>query len=168
MLSDLARPAGRPLHDARESRSADRVIPLGRDTDAPADAPPGLSRVPEAHRLDAAVIDTVIEQLPVGVLVAEPGGRVVYANETARRLRLDHLAPVRRALTSALRTGDAVREDALELRQPTGARSWFALTATPVRGADRTVTGAVLTLADVTAARRLSDWEPVMESLINL
>jgi PAS domain-containing protein len=168
MLTDLARPAGRPLHDASESRSAERVIPLGRDTDAPADAPPSLSRVPEAHRLDAAVIDTVIEQLPVGVLVADRSGLVVYANEVARGLRLDHLAPVRRALTCALRTGDAVREDTLELRQSTGSRGWFALTATPIRGAGGAVTSAVLTLADVTAARRLSDWEPVMESLINL
>ncbi len=158
-------PAVRPHLDAGASMSAERVVPLVPVAGDTASAP-------AAHGLDAAVIDAVIDAalapLPVGVLVADPEGRVAYANAAARRLRLDRLAPVRRALTFALRDGAPVREEALELRETTGSLGWFDLAATPVRGPDGAVAAAVLTLVDVTPARKLRDWDAFAESLVNL
>jgi PAS domain-containing protein len=168
MLTHSGHPLDQSNRGVRDSVPADRSVPLERATEVPSGAPATFSRAADACRLDAATIDRLIEQLPVSVLVADRDGRVVYANAAARQLGAGGHPPLRWALTRALLTEDVVCEEAFEFSEPTGPRGCFILTVSPVRSADGPVTGAVLTLADVTAKRQITHWEPIVESLMNL
>lgn len=168
MLTQIAPALARPYPGARAGASAEPFVPPGPDADVLAGLPATFSRAVVQHRLGAAALDTLVEHLPVGVLVAERKGRLVYANAAARRLGADALAPLRWALTRALLTESAAREDGFELRDPNGERRSFNVSVLPVWGETGAMTGAVLTLADVTDRRLVAEWEPVVESLMNL
>ena len=71
-------------------------------------------------------------------------------------------------LTRALLTEEGVREEALEFPEPSARRSRLRLTITLLRSALGAVVGAVVTVADTTAERRIAQWAPIMESLTNL
>jgi PAS domain S-box-containing protein len=49
-----------------------------------------------------------------------------------------------------------------------GRRRWLTVSATPIRGEGDKIDGAVVTFADVTAARQAEAWGPVIESLQRL
>jgi len=127
-----------------------------------------FSRVAEAHRVTTESIDTLFEHLPVGLLVVDRDGRVVFANEAARALRIERLEPLQWAVTRALLTEDAVREDEIEIVTPGQPRRWLSACVSPVRVHGVGVTAAFVTLADVTARERLREWDPVIQTLVNL
>lgn len=123
-----------------------------------------------------SLLKTALEQVPVGVLVAEaPSGRVAYANAHALRmlgagildlgsaaeccawstmdangttLELEE-TPLARALAGA-----AVRSAEVKVRKPDGRAEWFCVDATPIREADGSVAAAVLALRDMSAERQ--------------
>ena len=141
--------------------------PLAREP-AAADAAIPFSRVAEELRVSAAAIDVLVEDLPVGVLVVDRDGRVMYTNESARAMRIERLEAIQWVVTRALLTEDAVREEELEVVTPGAPRRWLSAHAIPVRAPGRGVTGALVTVADVTARMRMRAWNPVIETLVNL
>jgi PAS domain-containing protein len=156
------------LHgNARDPRSVDRPAPWDSSDDRSADVPATFSRVAAAHRLDPTVLDAVLERLPVGVLVADQDGRVVYANETARDLGLTDGAALGWTVTRALLTADAVRDEEIEWLAPGRTRRRLTVDVVPARGAGG-AHAAVVTAVDVTARRQAAEWKPVIESLMNL
>ena len=133
-------------------------------------APPTatLSGASLACGLPTTVLDALVEQLSVGVMVADRTGGLAYANAAARRLGADALAPVRWAVTRALLTEDPVSEDAIPHPAPDGTPRWIDVRATPGRDAQGRLAGAVVTVEEVTARRRVREWAPIMDSLMNL
>jgi len=131
------------------------------------DAAP-FSRVAEAHRVSAESVDTLLEHLPLGLLVVDRDGRVVFANEAARALRIERLEPLQWAVTRALLTEDAVREDEIEIVTPGQPRRWLSACVSPLRVPGVGVTAAFVTIADATARKRLREWDPVIQTLVNL
>ena len=127
-----------------------------------------FSGVVQAHRVSAESVDTLLEHLPVGLLVVDRDGRVVFANEAARALRIERLEPLQWAVTRALLTEDAVREDEIEIAAPGQPRRWLSACVSPLRVPGVGVTAAFVTLADATARKRLREWDPVIQTLVNL
>ena len=166
MRTELELPIPRAL-----VRDADRPSP-----DAPARAPRGAAPLADVATFSRAVdaldlgtaIDTLVAGLPVGVLVADADGHVAYANAAARRLDAAALEPLRWAITRALLTEDAVRETAVAVRAPDQSCRWLDVDAVPMRDTRDGIAGALVTVVDATAGRRVAEWEPLVESLMNL
>ena len=127
-----------------------------------------FSQVADEHDVTSSAVDSLLENLPVGIWITDRNGRVVFANQAARALRVDGLEALQWAVTRALLTEEPVDEDAIEIVTKGQTRRWVGAHITPVRVAGRGVTAALVTLADVTARKRLRQWEPVIESLVNL
>ena len=130
--------------------------------------PIGFSPIARQHGIDANAVDALLEQLPVAVLVADRDGRVVYANAEARTLRVERLERIQWAVTRALLTEDAVREDDIELLAAGQPRRWMTALVTPLRTAGVGVHAAFVVVSDVTARKRMAEWSPVIETLVNL
>ena len=105
---------------------------------------------------------------PVAVFMVDRDGHVVYANAQARTLRADRLDRIQWAVTRALLTEDAVREDDIELLADGNPRRWLSVLVTPLRTPGVGITAAFVVISDVTASKRLDGWTPVIESLVNL
>jgi PAS domain-containing protein len=150
---------------------AERDVPRDRQVDAEPSrqgcACP-FSSIADAHAVSPAAIDSLLEHLAIGVAMVDRDGRVVYANEAARALRIERLEPLQWAVTRALLIEDAVREDEIEVTTPGQPRRWLSAHVTPVRVAGVGVNAAFVTLTDVTAKARMRCWDPVIESLVNL
>lgn len=140
----------------------------------------------EAERLrdelsaERARLEAVLRQLPVGVVIAEPDGRMVmgnaaidsiirrpfklsasipdYAlNHTGYREDGSRIAPEDWPLTRSLRQGLTVVKEPVTLRHPDGALTKVELSSAPVRDAEgRTVAGVVV-VNDVTAHHELQE-----------
>ena len=129
---------------------------------------PTFSRMAEALGVTPADMDPLLEQLPVGVLLVDRDARVVYANAVARTMRVERLEAFQWAVTRALLTEDAVREDEIEIAEPRQQRRRLSAHVMPVRVAGLGVNGAIVTVLDVTARDLMNAWNPVIESLVNL
>jgi len=127
-----------------------------------------LSRIAREHGVEAEAVDTMLEMLPVAVFMVDRDGHVVYANAQARTLRADRLDRIQWAVTRALLTEDAVREDDIELLADGNPRRWLSVLVTPLRTPGVGITAAFVVISDVTASKRLDGWTPVIESLVNL
>jgi hypothetical protein len=93
---------------------------------------------------------------------------VVYANAEARTLRVEPLERIQWALTRALLTEDAVREEDIELMATGHPRRWMSALVTPLRTPGVGVYAAFVVVSDVTAQKRMAEWSPVIETLVNL
>jgi PAS domain-containing protein len=127
-----------------------------------------FSRVADEHDVTPSAVDSLLENLPVGIWITDRNGRVVFANPAARALRVDGLEVLQWAVTRGLLTEEPVSEDAIEIVTNGQPRRWVGAHVMPVRVAGRGVTAALVTLADVTARSRMRQWQPVIESLVNL
>ncbi|MBN8643862.1 MAG: PAS domain S-box protein [Planctomycetes bacterium] len=119
---------------------------------------------------------SMLSAMAEGIVVQEPGGRIVEVNPAAERilgLTRDQLLgrvstdPRGRAIREdgsefpgdqhpvsiALRTGAAVRGVVMGVCTPGGERRWISVSAEPVRAPDGSVTSAVASFADITALR---------------
>jgi PAS domain S-box-containing protein len=120
----------------------------------------------------------LIEAMPGGVVHVAADGAIQTANAEALRilgLSYDELTdkytvdfetetiyedgrpcPVAEyPVTQALVTGEPQAPATIGVRNPDGKVSWAIFTAVPVRGADGTTTGAVVTFLDITARKQL-------------
>ncbi|MFN8130175.1 MAG: EAL domain-containing protein [Solirubrobacteraceae bacterium] len=147
---------------------AGTTLGLVIDVTALREARTQLQESEEFHR-------TVLGALSEGIVVQEPNGRIVSANAAAARLvgapgpdsmvgtspqdwiemsgraaRVPEDATPRRL---ALRDGTAQRAEITVVRRLDGARRTISLVYEPLRAADGTTTGTVLTAADVTRER---------------
>ena len=134
------------------------------------------------------IINTLLEQLPVGVLVAGRDGQIEYLNATAsaqlderRRARepMDigsvspatqsaKLGPLSWIIARALLTGELVRDEEVEYLGAHDEWRTFSVSATPIRDMEGEIEFVVVSFADVTLRNRARDWEPVMRSLSRL
>ncbi|MBW8839532.1 MAG: PAS domain-containing protein [Gemmatimonadetes bacterium] len=127
-----------------------------------------FSRIAEAHQISPSVIDDLLEHIPVGVMIADASGEVVFANAAARALRIDRLEPLQWAITRALLTEDNVREDEIAIAPLGEPRRWVSAHIIPVRVPKLGVNAAFVVLSDVTARKQMAAWTPMIETLVNL
>ena len=127
-----------------------------------------FSRIAEAHQISPPVIDDLLEHIPVGLMIADANGEVVFANAAARALRIDRLEPLQWAITRALLTEDNVREDEIAIAPLGEPRRWVSAHIIPVRVPKLGVNAALVVLSDVTARKQMAAWTPMIETLVNL
>jgi PAS domain-containing protein len=120
--------------------------------------------------LRLAVLDALLQQLPVGVVIANGKGRIVliYENEIAQRIRTSDPQQIEWPVARALLLGEVIRDEEIEITMSDGTRRWLSVSGTPIRSTAGKVDGAVVTFADVTAVREAGAWRPVIESLQRL
>ena len=133
-------------------------------------AAPVKSAPVKDSRLRLAVLHALLEQLPVGVVVANGKGRIVilYENELAQRIRVSDPTKAEWPLARALLLGEVVRDEEIEVVMSDGKRRWLSVSATPIRTDGIAPDGAVVTFVDVTATKQAAAWGPVIESLHRL
>lgn len=165
LAEDLGRRAGLAMDNALSYSLASEALAERDDAAA-------------AARQESERLASVLEQVPVGVIVAEaPDGRVVLRNAALEeiwgdpcgafdgatvsgRLRAtggdgQPMAPAAWPLARALADGEVVRAEQAELTWPDGTRTSIEVNAGPVRDREGRVVAAVATFTDVT--RRVAD-----------
>ena len=130
--------------------------------------PASFTSIAEEQEISRAVIDDLLEHLPVGLLVVDRDGRMVFANQAARTLRVERLEPLQWAITRALLTEDDVREDEIQVAPLGQPRRWLSAHIIPLRVAKGGVNAAFVLISDVTARTRMNAWTPMIETLVNL
>jgi CheY-like chemotaxis protein len=118
---------------------------------------------------------TVLETLPVGVLISDVDGRICQSNEEVSRicksvdpirndaygLLLDwwdtsgHLLKDRGGPLARALEGKASHHDALQLRCVDGSDKRVLVSASPLKGLDSEIVGAVIVLQDISASKRI-------------
>ncbi|HEU4699681.1 MAG TPA: PAS domain-containing protein [Gemmatimonadales bacterium] len=180
------RDRGFPVHDA-EGRFV-RMVGVVHDVTA--------RKAVEAERERLfRQLEGVVQQMPAGVLLAEaPSGRVVLANrhfeafvgmplgeqplesveayaayEGYRSDTGERLRPEEWPLARAVRRGETVTGEEIDVRRPDGGRATLRVSAAPIRGSGGHVVAAVATIDDVTAERQqdrlVHEQERVLEML---
>jgi PAS domain S-box-containing protein len=130
-----------------------------------------------AWRLDRAHLTALVENIPLGVIVAEaPSGRLVVANEKVAEIwgrpfmasesvaeygayhgfHADGrpYAPEEWPLARTIRTGEQIPEEEIVFERGDGTRGVMAVSAGPIRDADGRLVGGVVIFRDVTDERR--------------
>jgi len=125
--------------------------------------------------LERGRLEAMLRLLPAGVLFADRQGRIIRANDEARRIWSGRarsrppttykacrarcaqtgapLSPGEWGVIRALRTGEASPRQHLEIDRFDGTRGEVLASDAPVRDRDGAVVGAVAVLEDVTALR---------------
>ncbi len=168
-LGVLGFSAGRPRRFSAEERSFAATI-----AEHCADALARARLYGETRRAERR-LQSVLERLPVGVIVAEaPDGALVFANDAMANLWRADGFPARgedrgkmlRAsfpdgrplakedwpIVRALR-GEVVESQELRITRLDGAEGWIHIQAAPIRRDDGTIEAAVATAVDVTAEK---------------
>jgi PAS domain S-box-containing protein len=157
--------AGKNEHGRRQAEAAAEV----------------LHRAAASSRVDANQLRTVLEVLPAAVMITNREGQLLAMNQATTTLLgsdiplgtfLTHysqenpvhfrwartgqlLAQEEWPLTSTLTRGQAVVNEELEIETPTGQRKAVLHSATPLRDELGALTGAVVSVQDVSQLRRL-------------
>ncbi|HEX8702126.1 MAG TPA: PAS domain-containing protein [Myxococcaceae bacterium] len=128
---------------------------------------------------ERGLLDAVLEQLPVGVTIAEPGGRLIRGNAAITPIWGYPFKPSEtiagyqeyqgyfpdgrpyRAeewpLARSLLHGELVLREPVTLVHPDGSRRQIELSSTPVRNAEGEVLAGVVVSTDVTAHHQLKE-----------
>jgi len=134
-------------------------------------------------------LSSVLESLPVGVLIADPDGRICQITEevsrilntdstdpdsygellgwwdTAGKMLKNHDGPLERAL----RRGESSHNERVQIRRFNGAAKTIVASASPLRGLDGRIVGAVILIQDLTETKRIEeDLEKRVTNLISL
>jgi PAS domain-containing protein len=133
-----------------------------------ADGNASFSRLTEAHLVPPEAVDELLEHLPVGLILVDRDGHAVYKNAAARALEIERLDPLQWAITRALLTEDAVRENEIQVAPLGEPRRWLSVYVAPVRVKGVGVNAAFVVLSDVTARAHMTAWRPMIETLVNL
>ncbi len=107
----------------------------------------------EALRHSEALLSLVLDNLPVGVCVADRDGTIVRTNAALDRLCIGPSLPGR-TIARAARRGLPFRRQRVALDCLDGARRVLLHAATPLRDATGAVQGAVSVTQDITASSR--------------
>jgi len=127
-----------------------------------------FSRIAEAMEISPPVIDDLLEHIPVGLMVVDANGEVVFANATARSLRIEGLEPLQWAIARALLTEDNVREDEIPIAPFGKPCRFISAHIVPIRAPKLGVNAAFVVLTDVTARSQIAAWTPMIETLVRL
>jgi CheY-like chemotaxis protein len=134
-------------------------------------------------------LSSVLESLPVGVLIADPDGRICQITEevsriintdttdadsygellgwwdTAGKMLKDHDGPLERAL----KRGESSHSERVQIRRFNGAPKTIVASAFPLRGLDRQIVGAVILIQDLTETKSIEqDLEKRVTNLVSL
>jgi PAS domain S-box-containing protein len=134
-------------------------------------------------------LSSVLESLPVGVLIADPDGRICQITEevsrvlntgstdadsygellgwwdTAGKMLKDRDGPLERALKRGLSS----HNERVQIRRFNGAAKTIVASASPLRGLDGQIVGAVILIQDLTETKRIEeDLEKRVTNLISL
>jgi CheY-like chemotaxis protein len=135
-------------------------------------------------------LSSVLEGLPVGVIIADSTGRVFQANDEMLRIlksvsaiKSDEYGEVldwwrkneealrhdRSPLTRTLETGESCRNLAVRLESLDGSTKNLLESTSPLRGLDGAIVGAVVILHDVTEQKELeADFEDRVARLVSI
>ncbi|HVL52901.1 MAG TPA: PAS domain S-box protein, partial [Vitreimonas sp.] len=124
-------------------------------------------------------LETVLRQMPAGVLIADATGTLVLSNAQAGEIwrqsiptdrpigeyeeyvahRTDgsRLGPSDWPLTRALERGEVITGEQVEIERFDGTRGWIVVDAAPVRDRDGAIVAAVSTFTDISAQRRTAE-----------
>lgn len=109
-------------------------------------------------------LSSVLESLPVGVLIADADGRIGQATEEAAGKLLKQ-GPLARGVQE----GVASHSERLEIRRFNGSNKTIVASASPLRGLDGRLVGAVVLLQDLTATHEIEeDLERRVTNLVSL
>ncbi|HEY8446965.1 MAG TPA: GAF domain-containing protein [Thermomicrobiales bacterium] len=134
-------------------------------------------RAEEAQRQERARLETILRQLPEGVIIAEaPSGRMVQGNEqVARIFRHGFIAaqsieeysayrgyhpdgrpylPEEWPLARAIQHGEVIEQEEIRIERGDGSIGWITANAAPIRDASGQIVAGVATFADITERRR--------------
>lgn len=122
----------------------------------------------------------VLEALPIGVLIADGEGRICQTTEQVGRI-LGSVAPAETdsygeilgwwdasgrmlkrgtgALARAIRDGETSRSEVMRIRCVDGNTKSILISASPLRGLDARILGAVVLLQDLTESKRIIEEE---------
>jgi two-component system, cell cycle sensor histidine kinase and response regulator CckA len=174
LLAAVADQSAAPIEIARlseEVRQARLIAENLRLTEAEREARTAL----EAER---ARLATVLDNLPVGVVLAEaPSGQIIFRNRGVARLLGDQYvptgniaegprftglradgrryAPVEWPLARAVLQGEVVSNEEVEIVRPDGTHAFYSFNAAPILDASGTIVAAVSAFHDVTHRRRV-------------
>ncbi len=128
-------------------------------------------------RAGEATLRTVLDTLPVGVLIADaPSGRIVGHNVRAEAI-LRHgvmparpeervprwvgfhedgrpVAPTEWPLIKVIRDGEPFSELEVDYQRGDGSRAWIGFAGAPMRDADQRLAGGVVVVSDIDARKR--------------
>jgi CheY-like chemotaxis protein len=133
---------------------------------------------------------SVLESLPVGVLIADVGGRICQTTEEVSRIlkadtRIDNdsygemlawwdggghpLKDLDGALAQALRVGEPSHSKPVQIHCLDGSTSTILASTSPLRGVNGKIVGAVILIQDLTEHKRIeNDFEQRVVHLIGL
>lgn len=129
-------------------------------------AAPVKSSPVKPSRLGIAVLHALLEQLPVGMVVSHGKGRIVLMYDHAFAPRSRTSDPANEwPMARALRLGQTVHDEEIDVVLFDGTRRWLRVNATPIGTAPNHVEGVVITFVDVTSVKQQAAWGPVVESV---
>ena len=103
---------------------------------------------------ERARLETVLQQLPVGVVIADAAsGKIVMANRQVDAA-LDGTSRPDDTLARAIRSGETVTADEYPVRRADGSVGLVRSSAAPVRDRDGRIIAGVMTIEDITSRRR--------------
>jgi PAS domain S-box-containing protein len=124
-------------------------------------------------------LETVLRQMPAGVLISDADGTLVLSNEHAAQIWREPIPSGREIgdykvyvanrptgepyaidewpLARALRAGETVTGEIMAIVRFDGSRGWISVDAAPVRDRDGRIVAAVSTFTDVTETRDAAD-----------
>jgi PAS domain S-box-containing protein len=128
------------------------------------------------------IVGALLDQLPLGIVVASRDGQLEYVNPIAAQLFAEHrraaddstandavaLEPMRWIIGRALLTGEVIREEEMQYLDKGGHWRTLAVSATPVLPTYVGASHVILTFQDVTERNCGRDWKPLVESLSRL
>ncbi|HEU0113106.1 MAG TPA: PAS domain S-box protein, partial [Thermomicrobiales bacterium] len=113
---------------------------------------------------ERARLETVLQQLPVGVVIADAGGEILMANRQVDAILgaapapfaavADDGQPPHAALERAIRGGETVEAAEFRVRRADGGVGLVRANAAPVRDRAGRIVAGVLTMEDITGSRR--------------
>ena len=120
------------------------------------------ARLNRQRQIDLARLQTIVEQLPVGVVVVEASsGSVTVRNRQAERLfgsdefLVSPFQSEEQPLGRALAHGEVVSGERTEIERPDGGRSHLAINAAPIRDESGAIVAAVAVFDDVSDEEEL-------------
>ncbi len=133
------------------------------------------TRLTQTLQTERTRLTTIIENTPVGILVADRSGRIVMSNGAVERILRHPVLPTENIeqygewvayhadggrvpsheypLPRAIVTKKVVSPEEYLYQREDGTRSWVSLTAAPILDDTETVTGGVVAILDIEAQR---------------
>lgn len=107
-----------------------------------------------------AQIKTLLEAMPVGVIIADNQGHIYESNEEARKIwggMPDDGFGEYEAISRALADGQTSKEEHIDIEALDGVKKSILSSAYPIRAKDGTILGAVAIMQDITVRRNIAD-----------